>query len=498
MKGKGSLAHNNREFIEGNVDFDRVKDNVYYKQESLEAAYTNCFAEAIENYNAKQKRKDRRIAGVKGYMEQIKNSGNREKLFYESVIQVGNIYDSAVGTEQGELCKTILDEYMKDFEERNPNLYVFNAVMHCDECTPHLHIDYIPLGRGYKQGLMVRNSLDRAFKQQGIDGKANKKENSTIAWQNREKSALEEVMNRHGVERAAETGLHRENQSVEQFKATVHDTDNRLQQLPQQIEYMPAMFNKEKAVVNTADLKKIEEEAKLLTIKENNLVNLEKQETEKLAVISYYSGYKAKYEEAAAECEKQAEIIKEKDEVIEAQESTIKEQTETIDGLNNFKRMAYYLIEDISRSCSALMQSITFIRDRFCGQFTASLMDGLLEYGNRSLKHAANLEVFDLKHLEKYCNPEPRLMDCARVRVKQRLYFKDGSDGTGLYTENDNFVLNFDSAERAKKFFPYADIVDSIALEKEKALQEQKQKEQQLKLSQPQPQKHKSHSSYER
>ncbi|MCD8089441.1 MAG: plasmid recombination protein [Clostridiales bacterium] len=174
MKGKGSLAHNNREFIADNVDSDRTKYNIYYKQESLETAYKNCFAEAIENYNAKQKRKDRRIAGVKGYMEQIKNSGNGEKLFYETVVQVGNIYDSAIGTEQGELCKTILDEYMKEFEERNPNLYVFNAVMHNDECTPHLHIDYIPLGREYKKGMAVKNSLDRALKQQGIDGKANK------------------------------------------------------------------------------------------------------------------------------------------------------------------------------------------------------------------------------------------------------------------------------------------------------------------------------------
>ncbi len=310
MKGKGSLAHNNREFIADNVDSDRTKYNIYYKQESLETAYTNCFAEAIENYNAKQKRKDRHINGVGGYMEKIKNSGNGEKLFYETVVQVGNIYDSAIGTEQGELCKTILDEYMKAFEERNPNLYVFNAVMHNDECTPHLHIDYIPLGREYKQGLMVRNSLDRAFKQQGIDRKANKFENSTIAWEQREKTALETVMNRHGVERAAETGLHRKNQSVEQFKATVQDTDNRLQQLPQQIEFKPAMFNKEKAVVNTADLKKIEEKAKLLTIKENNLVSLEKQENKKIAAISDYSGYKAKYEEIAEKCKTQAETIK--------------------------------------------------------------------------------------------------------------------------------------------------------------------------------------------
>ena len=35
-----------------------------------------------EEYNAKQKRADRRIDGAKGYMEQIRNSKNGEKLFY--------------------------------------------------------------------------------------------------------------------------------------------------------------------------------------------------------------------------------------------------------------------------------------------------------------------------------------------------------------------------------------------------------------------------------
>lgn len=34
-KGKGSMAHNNREFITENVDKDRIKDNITYKQESL-------------------------------------------------------------------------------------------------------------------------------------------------------------------------------------------------------------------------------------------------------------------------------------------------------------------------------------------------------------------------------------------------------------------------------------------------------------------------------
>ena len=56
VKGHGSMSHNNREFITPNVDLDRVKDNIIYKCEPLEQAYKNCFAQAIEEYNAKQKR----------------------------------------------------------------------------------------------------------------------------------------------------------------------------------------------------------------------------------------------------------------------------------------------------------------------------------------------------------------------------------------------------------------------------------------------------------
>ena len=95
-KGKGSMAHNNREFITENVDKDRIKDNITYKQESLTDAYERCFGQVIKDYNAKQKRKDRQIDGVKGYMEQIRNSKNGEKLFYENVVQVGNMFDSQV------------------------------------------------------------------------------------------------------------------------------------------------------------------------------------------------------------------------------------------------------------------------------------------------------------------------------------------------------------------------------------------------------------------
>lgn len=267
-KGKGSLNHNNREFITENVDPNRTQDNIIYKRESLEQAYETCFGQAVSEYNAKQKRADRRIDGAKGYMEQIRTSKNGEKLFYENVVQVGNMFDSHVGTEQGEVCKRILNDYMSTFQERNPNLYVFNAVLHLDEQTPHLHIDYIPLAHGYKQGLMVRNSLDRAFREQGLDGKANKYENRTIAWQNREKDHIERIMKDYGLERSADRGLDQEQLTVDQYKAVAERIHAEVKQIDKQIESKPTLFNKKKVKVKVEDLEQLQRRAKLSMVHE--------------------------------------------------------------------------------------------------------------------------------------------------------------------------------------------------------------------------------------
>lgn len=287
-KGKGSMAHNNREFITENVDKDRIKDNITYKQESLTDAYEHCFGQAIQDYNDKQKRNDRKIDGVQGYINKIKNSKNGEKLFYENVIQVGNMFDSAIGSEQGEICKQILNDYMKSFQERNPNLYVFNAVLHLDEQTPHLHIDYIPIATDYQKGLSVRNSLDKALKQQGVEGKSNKFENRTIAWQKGEKDHIEILMNARGLQRAEDKGLDQEHLTVNQYKAVVNEIKNEVKELPKQIEFKPTLFDKEKVTVNKKDLEQLEHRARLSLTHEKASKNLiaeikeDKKETQEI------------------------------------------------------------------------------------------------------------------------------------------------------------------------------------------------------------------------
>lgn len=146
--GKGSVNHNSRKFKAANVDPDRTHLNVEYCNEPIKQVYHKLFDEALERYNAKQTRSDRRI---ENYYEKIR-AGKQEKPFHELIIQIGNRDDTGSETEIGEQAKVALDEYFQGFRERNPNLYVFSAHLHMDEATPHIHIDFVPFTTGSKRG----------------------------------------------------------------------------------------------------------------------------------------------------------------------------------------------------------------------------------------------------------------------------------------------------------------------------------------------------------
>ena len=166
MIGAGSLAHNRRDFIAENVDSDRVQLNICYKNENLKEVYKELFDNAVERYNV-GKRKDRQITN---YYEKIRQ-GKQEKLFHEVIFQIGNREDMAVGTAEGNLAVKVLDEYVKDFQKRNPTLRVFSCYLHQDEATPHLHIDFVPYVTNWKgKGMDTRVSLKQALKSLGFQG----------------------------------------------------------------------------------------------------------------------------------------------------------------------------------------------------------------------------------------------------------------------------------------------------------------------------------------
>ncbi len=231
-KGKGHLTHNNRDFICNNVVPERTAWNRIYIQESLRDAYEKCFGQSLRDYNVAQKRKDRQ---KEDYLKEIENSGNKEKAFYENIVQIGKKTDTPVTDENGVLTEEakaaieVLDRYAKTFQERNPNLYLFNCVMHLDEATPHLHIDYIPVAHGYKNGMKTRNSLTKAFQQMGFAKAVSRKQNETVAWQEREREYLTELCRKQGIEIEV-LGVQRDNLSLSEYKAAMREVEELEQQ----------------------------------------------------------------------------------------------------------------------------------------------------------------------------------------------------------------------------------------------------------------------------
>ncbi len=180
MIGKGSVNHNTRAFTAMNVDKNRSADNIEFCQEDIKQVYHKLFYEALERYNAKQKRKDRVIDN---YYEKIRR-GKQEKLFHEVIFQIGNKDDMNAKSEDGVLAKRILTEFMDEFQARNPNLYVFSAHLHMDEETPHLHIDFVPYITESKRGLDTRVSLKSALAAEEATQRA--KEEGAVAQQEKE------------------------------------------------------------------------------------------------------------------------------------------------------------------------------------------------------------------------------------------------------------------------------------------------------------------------
>ena len=212
MMGKGSINHNTRAFSAKNVDTERSIYNVEFCHAEIEEVYHELFDEALKRYNAKQKRNDRKIDN---YYEKIRQ-GKQEKLFHEAVFQIGNRDDMNAKSEEGELAKEILIEFMKDFQKRNPYLHVFSAHLHMDEETPHIHVDFVPVIHNSKRGLDTRVSLKGALGEQGFKG-GTRGATEWNQWIESEKQEIAQIMGRYGIE-WKQLGTHNKHLSVLDFE----------------------------------------------------------------------------------------------------------------------------------------------------------------------------------------------------------------------------------------------------------------------------------------
>ena len=154
-------------------------------------AYNRLFGQALEEYNNKQKRSDRKI---KDYYRHICNDKVKHPV-YEMIVAIGN-RDNTIDEEKGYF---ILRAFYDTWKKRNPNLELIGAYYHADEDgVPHVHIDYIPVATGYVNGMTTQSALVKALGQQGFhkEGKAT----AQIKWEKRENTTLEKLCNSFGID----------------------------------------------------------------------------------------------------------------------------------------------------------------------------------------------------------------------------------------------------------------------------------------------------------
>ena len=109
-------------------------------------------------------------------------------------------------------CADNLEWLRRTFGAEN----VVSAVLHMDEATPHLHIDFVPYTTGSKRGLDTRVSLKQALSALGFKG-GTRSETELNQWVQHEKKQLAEIMLERGIE-WEQKGTHEKHLSVLDFK----------------------------------------------------------------------------------------------------------------------------------------------------------------------------------------------------------------------------------------------------------------------------------------
>lgn len=201
-----NIRHNNRELTEKefrsdahkHIQREKSKYNIQIFKRDIKDVYHDLFDDALNAYNAKQKRKDRKIDD---YYKHVQKSKNLD-LQREFIVTVGNKADwERLSFEEKQEVGDALKRYVNDFNERHDNMIIYNAIVHLDESgAPHAHFNVIPIACGYKNGLSVQPSFRKALEQEGF-GPSGREQFK--AFRNAEIHRLHEFVHEIGIDRKA-------------------------------------------------------------------------------------------------------------------------------------------------------------------------------------------------------------------------------------------------------------------------------------------------------
>ena len=296
----GVAKHNLRKYKSS----DYSKDNIFIVYgtsnliDDVKTVYHKEFDEALEEYNKKQTRPDRRI---EDYFEHV--AGKEQDMAVEIIIQIGDREFWKQYDDMKSYIKLSYEIILGELIKRLPGFVVANAVVHLDEDSPHMHIVGVPVADGYKKGLRKQASKRKVFTKEVLSRVlqdelreiANKEVNDWFGEQIKEKSKgrnhdlsvaeykvaqeskkLEEIQQQNNEEQAKNTKLRSSNASILYQITTLEKSHNR------NIDMIAADEDRLERVRDNIDVAENEyaKYADMITDKKNKLEMLTSKENE--------------------------------------------------------------------------------------------------------------------------------------------------------------------------------------------------------------------------
>ena len=351
----------------------------------LREAYEVIFGPAIERYNRKQKRKDRRKT-VEGYMQEVREDGRGRKNkavadaneramakgrmqdvrkdqgkheCYEVVMSLGNV-DHRMPED---VAEKIYRRYVEEWPERNPNFYLYRADYHDGEWfrvkdddeagqditgiggppgkwrkgVPHPHLSFVPFAEGcFKQGLDRQNSVGQALRAMGCE--------SWQAWEEREQEYIADLAAEYGytVVRAPEDERHGTALSAEEYQEIADGLSELADGWAELAEASAAMESER------AELDRWKDDLDQLS----GVIQLREQGFQGMTAV-VEAELKEKRERQEAELKKKADELAERERELEAKYgekmAELRKQAEELDGIADGMDATVRMLDDLAK-----------------------------------------------------------------------------------------------------------------------------------------------------
>ena len=172
VKLAGVAKHNLRKYRSNNYDKENIvilcgTDKLV---QDVKKVYMEQFSEAVEEYNKKQTREERKIHD---YFE--KTAKSNKDMAVELIFQIGDKEFWDKNPDKRRRMDVAFKEILELLQKFAPNLVAANAVIHYDEASPHMHVVAVPVAEGFKKGMTKqvskRKVCTKEFLEEVLQGK---------------------------------------------------------------------------------------------------------------------------------------------------------------------------------------------------------------------------------------------------------------------------------------------------------------------------------------